>query len=734
MHHDHRSSRLALTLALALAAVACGGTTSDSAGDGSTIATAREPLDQLVGSISQRGMLVKLWKIDGPAGITPSRVVTVAACSKKTLYAVEKRQYNTPVGVLSLYVPLYSKTYGITWSRVKNADTGLDVTLDGPELACDHGVVLALNADGSAKWVKTLSDGNFAEGFKPIDQSVQVARIQGGDGTFYGVTAAGEIYVASTRSIPQEPKWEGPLATVTSVAVTGTGTQMTDTDTVVGNTLAWPRRAYGLEAFGTVFFNDTLLEGQNSWVPLETSNERYLSLSVGDPNTLYAVQRRGTENEINKITTEELDCRDGIDNDANGFIDTEDPACEQPRADEFCAQKPDGNYCSSRYQPTHFLDQTNQQTALVRCLDGTATVQHGYCALVSPGNDQLKTEDSLVITDPNGYERWCNVHDEAGGWDFNYGGGIGTNPCGLMSGTVVRAGLYSKAGENQVVVNCDDKKVVKRGRGEEPLQAAYDEAVKGTNHCMFMVAPLALPIFTRMFDPQRGSKPFLHYNDTLALPLDQFGGEAGTSATKIDRFGLSSNGYEMAYDHGLVEGSPVYAVADGIVIDARETDVSGEHRSGSTFQHDLHIQYKVGLHWLYRETFVLYYAHLRKRLVANGQSVRAGQIVGYVGTTGVTGGAAHLHSALFRLSNINAFKTSNYAYGHHLAWSAGLPFIYYSAAVDVLGWGAPIGDDPWAHTYVRSTTNKPDVFGKGALSIGMFKLGEAFPYVPPVDP
>jgi hypothetical protein len=90
MQHEHRLRHSALTLALALAATACGGT-----GEGDwreeAISTSREPALAAIGNIPQRGMLVKFWNIKGTSTLPLANIVNVAACRAKTLYAVEKR-------------------------------------------------------------------------------------------------------------------------------------------------------------------------------------------------------------------------------------------------------------------------------------------------------------------------------------------------------------------------------------------------------------------------------------------------------------------------------------------------------------------------------------------------------------------------------------------------------------------------------------------------------------------
>jgi hypothetical protein len=100
--------------------------------------------------------------------------------------------------------------------------------------------------------------------------------------------------------------------------------------------------------------------------------------------------------------------------------------------------------------------------------------------------------------------------------------------------------------------------------------------------------------------------------------------------------------------------------------------------------------------------------------------------VGAAGQTSGNGGGgyAHLHSGVLRGSNVNAYKASNYAYGYRVD-----PLLLGDgASIDPLGWGAPMGEDPCSYFEADALALPPDVFGRGALSIALFKPGEAFNY------
>jgi peptidoglycan LD-endopeptidase LytH len=91
-----------------------------------------------------------------------------------------------------------------------------------------------------------------------------------------------------------------------------------------------------------------------------------------------------------------------------------------------------------------------------------------------------------------------------------------------------------------------------------------------------------------------------------------------------------------ALDIMAPRGTPVLAVDDGKVAKLFRSDAGGI----TVYQYDRD------------ERFVYYYAHLDRyaKDLAEGQVVRRGQVLGYVGSTGnAPPDAPHLHFAIFRL-------------------------------------------------------------------------------------
>ena len=97
----------------------------------------------------------------------------------------------------------------------------------------------------------------------------------------------------------------------------------------------------------------------------------------------------------------------------------------------------------------------------------------------------------------------------------------------------------------------------------------------------------------------------------------------------ISRF-MSTDGGHRGDDLCADEGTEIYAAADGVVLTAQE------HYSWGNLVEIDHGTDADGLRW------VTLYAHMKSCAVQVGQSVTAGQVIGYVGSTGnTTGNACH---------------------------------------------------------------------------------------------
>ncbi len=132
--------------------------------------------------------------------------------------------------------------------------------------------------------------------------------------------------------------------------------------------------------------------------------------------------------------------------------------------------------------------------------------------------------------------------------------------------------------------------------------------------------------------------------DTSVLPTERagvfawpikmvdFGGPGRITQHYGERSYLYKGKPHNGLDIGIPIGTPVYAAADGVVMAVDNNDRSRWSK------------YQYGKYVLVRHTndLATLYAHLSKQLVAPGQAVKRGELIGYSGSTGYATGP-HLH-------------------------------------------------------------------------------------------
>ena len=115
--------------------------------------------------------------------------------------------------------------------------------------------------------------------------------------------------------------------------------------------------------------------------------------------------------------------------------------------------------------------------------------------------------------------------------------------------------------------------------------------------------------------------------DGSRIPKDIFSWPTGEGFGITSNFGYRKDPYtdETKYhggiDIGAPNGTPILAMADGTVIIANSTD-----SWGGGYGYHVKVQHDGG--------YATLYAHCSQIAVANGQEVKKGQVIAYVGTTG----------------------------------------------------------------------------------------------------
>ena len=121
---------------------------------------------------------------------------------------------------------------------------------------------------------------------------------------------------------------------------------------------------------------------------------------------------------------------------------------------------------------------------------------------------------------------------------------------------------------------------------------------------------------------------------SLSWPLDKIIITQYFGAT-VDAKRLYASGTHNGVDFGIATGSPVRAMADGVVLDTGNTDLTCR---GTSFGNWVTIRYANGL--------ASTYGHLSVIKATAGQAVKRGELVGYSGSTGYATGP-HLHVSVY---------------------------------------------------------------------------------------
>ena len=139
---------------------------------------------------------------------------------------------------------------------------------------------------------------------------------------------------------------------------------------------------------------------------------------------------------------------------------------------------------------------------------------------------------------------------------------------------------------------------------------------------------------------------FINPNSGLQWPVS---GYFSVSSHFGPRWGRNHNGMDIA--GGGISGQPIRAVADGYVT-LVHNGCSHNYKKYGNCCGNGYGNYCVVNHGSLKingstSNYVAYYAHASKIVVSNGQYVKQGQVLGYVGTTGWSTGY-HLHFGMLR--------------------------------------------------------------------------------------
>ncbi len=772
---NQRCRRLAVGCAAAALMIGCA---SEPEGPGS----AQDPDDELAaldeaGALGERQAAVVVGTYPNESGTGQ----TLTLHNVASLSALTSRLASCADGVLYA-----SRSDGTLWvNRTRGEGTWAQVTANAPgvKIACDRLHLYALDSSNLLWHAVTRSDGQLSSAWSSAGFGVPAGttEIASGLGNIYALAynAAGSKlwssalpdYLNNDFAQGHPSSWVLHATNLGSKLASGAGALALSTPAPYASSRP-ENRVYGMNPDGSLYFNDTMLNGVNWWTGI-THNGGFVNAAItaDAPNVLYGLRSSaviGGAKTLYRYAFSEDNCRDDVDNDANGMMDAEDPACRASLAQSWCATAAAGSYCMRRLQNTAGYNDT-----LVTCSAGAVQrLADGVCTELGVGGaDLLKPLSQIYTPEPANSGHYCNVVQANGTWGFDW---TGSTPCATLlaampGATVVRAGIFSKTDTNSINIKCSDGGILWEAAGTNALVTANGLVGHGTNKCVITVSPKSMRVFNAPFptntwfaDATSGARGYRNNGHAFDhTPSCQAGdascpcgagaidctfdlstfGQPPAISSRVDNRGLSyGNANSNSYDYAMAEGTPLRALGWGRVIvnGSRDRNIAGNFAGGTPYQAEVYIKYDIGSDPVYRESYVAYYAHLRRRSVVDGQTVAPGQIIGYSGTSGSSSGP-HLHFGLARVTNINAATgtatPAQLAYGYQVTYDAnpthswGVIPATTTGMVDPYGWRAPAGIDPYGYFWARAKTFD-GILGVGAWGPALWKTGEIppFPY------
>jgi murein DD-endopeptidase MepM/ murein hydrolase activator NlpD len=178
-------------------------------------------------------------------------------------------------------------------------------------------------------------------------------------------------------------------------------------------------------------------------------------------------------------------------------------------------------------------------------------------------------------------------------------------------------------GKERITANLDDLKTI----GDEYYLAIFKTQpdlgeIAGTNTAAQQNAKI-LPLLSVMRILNAREEAYIGMPIGIAIHSNQITSLYGSRA---DPFGLEAS-FHAGIDFAAGTGTPIYATADGVVLD-------GNDAGDSSLGKNVRLLHKFG--------FITLYAHMNSINVKKDQKVKRGDLIGAVGTTGRSTGP-HLH-------------------------------------------------------------------------------------------
>jgi murein DD-endopeptidase MepM/ murein hydrolase activator NlpD len=174
----------------------------------------------------------------------------------------------------------------------------------------------------------------------------------------------------------------------------------------------------------------------------------------------------------------------------------------------------------------------------------------------------------------------------------------------------------------------------------EEMAVQYGFSQTQTEQMRLLLSPEYADLWAALLGGYAGGSGEIGVPDGSRIPTGIFTYPIGEGHNITSLFGYRRDPFsgETKY-HGGVDieapaGTPILAAADGVVVVANATD-----SWGGGWGYYVKIQHN--------EEFSTLYAHCSQIAVTNGQEVKQGEVIGYVGTTGQSTGN-HLHWEVYQ--------------------------------------------------------------------------------------
>ena len=177
-------------------------------------------------------------------------------------------------------------------------------------------------------------------------------------------------------------------------------------------------------------------------------------------------------------------------------------------------------------------------------------------------------------------------------------------------------------------------------KSADDMAAKYGFSAKQKENLHELLSPQYANLWAQLLGGYIAGSGNILMPDSSHIPKDIFSWPMGEGFSITSTFGYrkdpltSETKYHSGIDIGAPSGTPILAAADGTVTIANSTD-----SWGGGYGYHVKVQHNA--------TYSTFYAHCSQIAVANGQEVKKGQVIAYVGSTGRSTGA-HLHFEVYK--------------------------------------------------------------------------------------